>query len=399
MFEMSLSFLRTIAFGVAVLMVLSAGCFCSGPSKNNAIDNNEHDYSFSFDYLGRMHASVIIDGIEYDALFDTGCEGIILDSIIFSSIIIRDSTSLSTIFSPFTDISSNAIISSQDLDVGFCDKNLHFNKLLFADIKKSLGVDLVFSLPISSNLVVHIDFVNSQLSLNDSIPTEVISTHQIQSGIKKYGSDIEISLPFSFTNERGEHLSCILDGTIDTGSGSYMTAYGGRYVVGDEKMLSFLSKSRIVLTDSNEEMFLLNQQEPFDDIASIIVRRNSHIATLIFGNAILSHYDIWMDLKDNKLYAHVIDDYIPPQQRYLEATGKNMIARPTKEGLFVEYCSRYSPLSKSGFRRGDLIIGMDGEYSRTITGTALLEFDEKKRLHEAYILRNNDTLTLCVTPD
>ena len=232
------------------------------------------------------------------------------------------------------------------------------------------------------------------MSLLDSIPGQIASTHPVQSTIDIDEGDIVVSLPFSLINCCGEILRFNINGAIDTGSGGYLISYGGLYTLGDKHIVSFINHEQKYHCQTGDGLYIIPQVYPYKDMFIIKVKNDSDISTLVFGNALLAHYDLWLDFKKLRMYARVQDYYVHPYNDFLEAEGKNLYVTKVQEGVYVECCRKSSLLWSAGLRHGDLIIGMDGHFSSNITKTDVTDFFRGEGKHEFYIYRNNDTLTI-----
>ena len=81
---MNLKRLGIIAFGAMCIAHIGAGCVMR--RNTVTIKDNEDTVlqkNFTYDQLGRMHLSVLVDEKECDAIFDTGSDGLILDDSLF----------------------------------------------------------------------------------------------------------------------------------------------------------------------------------------------------------------------------------------------------------------------------------------------------------------------------
>jgi len=291
-------------------------------------------------------------------------------------------------------ISKTVLSVPQGIDVKFCGRNLHFKEFFLADVKERFNADVIFPLPKANEYVMHIDYQKHEMSLLDSIPGQIASTHPVQSTIDIDEGDIVVSLPFSLINCCGEILRFNINGAIDTGSGGYLISYGGLYTLGDKHIVSFINHEQKYHCQTGDGLYIIPQVYPYKDMFIIKVKNDSDISTLVFGNALLAHYDLWLDFKKLRMYARVQDYYVHPYNDFLEAEGKNLYVTKVQEGVYVECCRKSSLLWSAGLRHGDLIIGMDGHFSSNITKTDVTDFFRGEGKHEFYIYRNNDTLTI-----
>ena len=118
---------------------------------------------------------------------------------------------------------------------------------------------------------------------------------------------------------------------------------------------------------------------------------------MAFGNNLLCHYDMWLDLKNMQMYASIIDDYITPFEEYCSSNDvKHIFIQRTLNGRVVLYVSPEHVACDAGFRKGDVILSADGKHFSEIQREDMFEFDGEHKEHYIKILRGLDTLILKV---
>ncbi len=381
------------SFCAAIMLVFcSEGCACDSTSAES--DTRCAPYSFTFDEYGRIKSFCAINSKDYIAIFDTGANGIILDSAQFSTLVEGNPTATDIIYYASRDSHRVSTSVSKNLQVGFCGKVFHFETFHLDNVRELFNADVLLPLANNGRCALHIDYEKRLISWKEHIPAEIVSTHTIQSDIYIDNGNLVVTLPFYLTDSKGEAAPFRLTGTIDTGSGGYLTAYGGLIAIDDTPLISLIKSIRPFHCITGDLLYVISQTSPFTDTINIVEKTDTQLATLIFGNALLSHYDIWLDLEALRLYARVNGTYVHPYNDYLTASGKNLFVTRTQEGTFVNCCSSSSPLWTLGLRSGDLILGKDNHFTPVLSSEDLRIFYTEPDKYKLYVCRDRDTITL-----
>lgn len=348
-----------------------------------------------------MHTSASVAGAEVDAIFDTGASGLTLDSSYFRHLAHADSIQKGSAYYVSGDQRVACDIVQQGIDVLLAGQILHFSEFVLDDLQNRLGVLAMVSIPENDSRVWHFDYGNKMLSILDSIPGALDTSAMDKSGISRINGDIFVSLPFSLVNSVGDPLSCRIGGVFDTGSGKYLVAYGGLYVFENKETERFVARSKkLSEIGTRSELYYLEQIVPSRGKICVELDRRSHIAVLNFGNSLLAHYDLWLDLKSERMYASAVEQYVSPFQDFFESRQLEFRTTLTNHGMLIDYCRPGTRSQAAGFREGDLIVKVDDKpYHQGITRKDIFEFEDGQTQHRVSIIRDADTLSLYITPE
>ena len=387
------------AFGALCILCLGAGCHSRSHEGEALDEGNENTRNFSFDERGRIHVSIEIDGQQYDALFDTGSDVAVLDSALFQRLCPEPVEDRKLLHYVSNDSRVPAIPVNQDIDVIWGADTLRYNRFVLADVKGSMNADAILPFPSFDSHIWHFDYQKQRISRSDTLPSNIKKKGAFQSTIKVQRNTLFITMPFLLRGESGDTLSCSISGAFDTGSGGYLTAHGGLLPIEDGRVRTLLSKQpKHYLIDRNDYLLFIDNASPFQGKLRISVVEDSSAAIILFGNAVLSHYDIWVDFAQMKLFGFIIDQPNHPFQEYCDSTGSSIYFTPTNDGLVVDYCNPLSICWDAGLRQGDIIVSVDDKNHQMVRREDIFKFDENHPEHCVTIVRGKERQDLIVKP-
>ena len=396
---MRCSILLNKAFGALCILCLGAGSLACSHKGKNLDEGCDNTRNFSFDELGRIHIAIEIDGQQYDALFDSGSDVAVLDSILFQRFCPESVENRELLHYVSKDSRVSAIPVNQDIDVLWGTDTLRYSRFVLTDVKGAMNADAILPFPSFDSHIWHFDYQNQRISRADTLPSNIKKKGAFQSTIKVQRNTLFITMPFLLRGESGDTLSCSISGAFDTGSGGYLTAHGGLLPIEDSRARSLLSKQpKHYLIDRNDYLVFIDNVSPFQGKLRITVVEDSSTAILLFGNAVLSHYDIWVDFTQMKLLGFIIDQPAHPFQEYCDSTGSSVYLTPTKDGLAVDYCNPHSICWDAGLHQGDIIVSVDDKNHRMVRREDIFKFDENNPEHCVTIVRGKERQDLIVKP-
>lgn len=386
--------------GPLCIFCIGAGCVPDRHPQESLSSEPTHRVAFYFDKLGRMHTSASVGGEEIDVIFDTGADGPILDSAYFQGIIAQeDSTRKGFAYFPASNRRVACDIVRQEIDILLAGQVLHFDEFVLDNLQDRLGVLALVSIPENDRRAWNFDYENRTLAILDSIPADLDTSSLERSSLKRRKWNFHMTLPFVWSGPEEDTLACTLCGMMDTGSGAYLTAYGGLYVLDHKQAQSFIERSKKYATRSGDNYYVLQQIAPYSDKISIEVDHESHTAFLNFGNSLLAHYNLWLDLDNDLLYSSLSKNYARPHQDYMKNANMDFRVIRTCQGLLIDYCLPSSRSWDAGLRDGDLIIDVDGKPHYVVKPKDIFEFGDGQTQHRVSIIRDSDTLSLYITPE
>lgn len=391
---------RYSAISMMVLLCFSAVLESCGQNQNNTHYQVNYSFPFEFDRSGRMVVSASIAGNVYDGVFDTGSTVLLLDNQVIQNTTFVDSIVTEPIVADFPLYGTSVHISkyAYPIDVVLGKDTLHYEYFAVGDIVESCETSVIIPFPQKDNRIWIVDYERQMITIQHDSKDVIPSDISFSSNLKFENGFLFCSIPFEFVDMNMNTYSCSLKGALDTGSGAYITVHGGMKVFNDNLLCDFLSRNGCCKKKYDDEViYYIDNEEVFVDKVSITSTSNSHIAVLTFGNSLLAHYCLWLDLYSNKVYACVNDKYIRPYQKHCESDNVELYIMRTDKGLLVDYCRPESSCWQAGLRQGDFIISSDGKSFENIKREDIVEYNGKSE-HYIQTLRNLDTLLFVAHP-
>lgn len=336
-------------FGSLCLASIGTGCVNRQSTTNSVIPTDE--ISFWYDDLGRMHTEANIHDVAKEVIFDTGASGLTIDLSILQEQTLADTLLSEAIIEYLSGGHKfNGKLIDQEINLSFGNSYIHFDNFTTDSIFSRFGVNAIVPIPLNDNHIWNFDYGAQTINIVDTLPKEVVQDCSVKSKISREGSDIFYSLPFSFNNTSGDLVTDI-NGAMDTGSGCDITTYGGLFTLNDLYTQKYIESCDYFIDNNrNNQYYKVRQTEPYEDNVLIKNVTSSNEAVLVFGNSLLAHYNIWLDLKEGIMYGRVLGNYLSPYCDMLSRNEQDTF-RYTSQGLLIEYCQEGSQYWNCGLQK------------------------------------------------
>ena len=396
--------------------VLLCGC-SSSPEQNNEM-TKPSNFSYRFDKksgVTLINIAAQIDTIALDALFDTGCPGLVLDKSITAKLPYLDSVRLAggmtveDVEFSYSRRKARWKLFHNDIDVVMVGDTLRYDKFFVADLQKDYGADAIISIPKSDEHIWCFDFENCRIDLeygNDLVaPIEEpdlvtdIYFYEYYPCVKNF--------PIVF-NGAGDTLSTSFDLLVDTGTyGSSMTMICEPESYKKEK--NFLEDNSILDYEeiTSKKTYHIEDSGIVNDtlVVSSIVS-DYGFEEVVAGLGLLSRFNIFLDLGRRKAYFKrngVEEDFYEYVQDHGALySGINMIPFKNDSAAVAIDVGRNMPSYKAGLRNYDVVTSLGKErFSDRYAGRYFYEhkdsimelgverFGEKMNIKFFWDIRNN----------
>lgn len=382
------------SIGKVVSMLLStcimSSCYNAG-SRSCVCSIIKSDAThFDYDLMGRLVTKIGLHDTLYNAIFDTGAAGVIVDSSIVNISDLCDTVKLSYIFN--SQLPSNSLKCNSPIDLYLGNDTIHYTTYYVDNVIEKFGVPIVFSIPRKDKRIWHINYELQELDILDTLPNVPVDSIDIISEIELANEDIHISMDFMFINEK-DSINCRLSGILDTGTNKGLVEFGRTENFNTIEMRRFISDIQKYNLNNGSYVCYLYDRDLKNHLKTVFKVNSNHSLT-VFGNELLAYFNIYVDMFHKKLYAIKIPNYKHPYEAYSEKNEVNMFLQKIDKGILVDYVAKHSTFCKAGIQRGDIILSIDN------IGVDLLSPDIGKQLavtdstHKIRIQRDGVILTL-----
>lgn len=378
---------KNIVVLLAVCIITDC-CNANGDSTCNR-PNPPSSEPFDYDRVGHIVTKVGLHDTLYNAIFDTGASELTLDTSLVDMANLNERVQISYIFNSQV---SNAFKCSSPINLKFGEDTIHYTAYYVDNVIDKFGVPIIFTIPPTSKKTWHIDYALRQLEIIDVMPDIPIDSLAVVSDVKISNGDMHVVIPFNFVNGT-DSIAYRLSGIIDTGNSKGIVEFGNTVCFNSDEMKSFMSSIQTHNLKNGMSVCYL-----YDNLLKEYIRtafmKNSNYSALVFGNELLAHYNIYIDMSDKKFYAINSQAYKHPYEIYSENHDVNMFVYKTDKGMLVDYVAKQTPYYKSGIRRGDIILSIDGIEAESLPPDIGKRLAGTEKIHNIAIQRNADTLQL-----
>ncbi len=350
-------------------VVLLYACASVPEQKNETV--GPPNFSYRFDKksgVTLINIAAQIDTIALDALFDTGCPGLVLDKNIAAKLPYLDSIRLAggmtveDVEFSYSRRKARWKLFHNDIDVVMVGDTLWYDKFFVADLRNAYGADAIICIPKSDEHIWCFDFENCRIDL------EVGNDFVASVGNPDLATDIYFNenylcvknFPIVF-NGADDTLSTSFDLLIDTGTyGTSMTMICEPESYKKEK--AFLEENSIL--DYEE----ITSTKTYHIVDSGIVNDTLVVSSIVSdygfeevaaGLGLLSKFNIILDLGKRKAYFkrnRVEEDfyeYVQDHGAYY--SGINMIPFKNDSAAVAIDVGRDMPSYRAGLRNYDVV--------------------------------------------
>lgn len=356
-------------------IVLLCGC-SSTPEQNNEM-TEPSNFSYRFDKksgVTLINIAAQIDTIALDALFDTGCPGLVLDKSIAAKLPYLDSIRLAggmtveDVEFSYSRRKARWKLFHNDIDVVMVGDTLRYEKFFVADLQKDYGADAIISIPKSDEHIWCFDFENCRIDLEDGndLSAPIENPDLVTDVYFNENYPCVKNFPIVF-NGAGDTLSTSFDLLVDTGTyGPSMTMIcepesykKEKYFLEDNSILDYeeiTSKKTYHIEDSG----IVNDTLVVSSIVS-----DYGFEEVVAGLGLLSRFNIILDLGRRKAYFKrngVEEDFYEYVQDHgAFYSGINMIPFKNDSAAVAIDVGRDMPSYKAGLRNYDVVTHLGKE--------------------------------------
>ena len=149
---------------------------CGSVPEQDNVSDLPSNFSYRFDKrsgVTLINIAARIDTIALDALFDTGCPGLVLDKNIavklpyLDSIRLAGGMTVEDVEFSYSRRKARWKLFHNDIDVIMVGDTLRYDKFFVADLQNDYGSDAIISIPKSDEHVWCFDFENCRIDLED----------------------------------------------------------------------------------------------------------------------------------------------------------------------------------------------------------------------------------------
>ena len=329
------------------------------------------NFSYRFDKksgVTLINIAARIDTIALDALFDTGCPGLVLDKNIAAKLPYLDSIRLAggmtveDVEFSYSRRKARWKLFHNDIDVIMVGDTLRFDKFFVADLRNDYGSDAIISIPKSDEHVWRFDFENCRIDLEDGNDFAApIENPDLVTDIyfnENYPCVRNFPIVFHGVSDT---LSTSFDLLVDTGTyGPSMTMICGPESYKKEK--AFLEKNSLldyVEITSTKTYHIVDSGIVNDTLVVSSIVSDYGFEEVVAGLGLLSRFNIVLDLGRKKAYFKrngvEADFYEYVQDHGALYSGINMIPFKNDSAAVAIDVGRDMPSYRAGLRNYDVV--------------------------------------------
>ena len=366
-----------------IVAILSIALICSCNSRPDIKTGMELHANFSYRYdknsgVTHIQLNAEIDSIFLNALFDTGCPGLVVDKRIASKFPELDSIRLSggmTVEDVYFSYSKRKVrwkLYHDSIDVCFAGDTVRYDKFFVTDLYREYGVDAIISIPDSDSHIWYFDFENCHLDLRyDYI--EPISVENVDLTTDIYYNDGYLCLkgfPFDFCGNNDVSLSQYFDVLIDTGTYGISLAMIGNLENHEEEKSFFEDNSILHYEEitSTKTYHIKDSGIVKDTLIVSYITSDYGFNEVVVGLGLLSKFNIIFNLNERKAYLkrNAVEEnfYEYVQNHGALYSGITMIPFKNDSAAVAIDVGRNMPTYKAGLRNYDIVTHL-GKYQFT----------------------------------
>lgn len=350
---------------------------CASVPEQETVTTEPSNFSYRFDKksgVTLINIAAQIDTIALDALFDTGCPGLVLDKSIAAKLPYLDSIRLAggmtveDVEFSYSRRKARWKLFHNDIDVIMVGDTLRYDKFFVADLLNAYGADAIISIPKSDEHIWCFDFENCRIDLeygNDLVAP--IEEPDLVTDIYFYENYPCVkNFPIVF-NDAGNTLSTSFDLLVDTGTyGPSMTMICELESYKKEK--NFLEDNSILAYEeitSKKTYHIEDSGIVNDTLVVSYIASDYGFAEVVAGLGLLSRFNIILDLGRQKACFKrngVEEDFYEYVQDHGALySGINMIPFKNDSAAVAIDVGRDMPSYKAGLRNYDIVTHLGKE--------------------------------------
>ena len=354
---------------ILLSVVLLYACTSVPEQKNETVE--PPNFSYRFDKksgVTLINIAARIDTIALDALFDTGCPGLVLDKSIAAKLPYLDSIRLAggmtveDVEFSYSRRKARWKLFHSDVDVVMVGDTLRYEKVFVADLRNAYGADAIISIPKSDEHIWCFDFENCRIDLEDGndLATPIENPDLVTDIYFNEDYPCVRNFPIVF-NGTDDTLSTSFDLLIDTGTyGSSLTMICGPEAYKKEK--TFLEDNSILDYEeitSTKTYHIVDSGIVKDTLVVSSIVSDYGFEEVVAGLGLLSRFNIVLDLGSQKAYFkrnRVEDDFYEYVQDHGALySGINMIPFKNDSAAVAIDVGRDMPSYRAGLRNYDVV--------------------------------------------
>ena len=343
--------------------------------KSNPVQQNgmvpTPNFSYRFDKKSEItliNIAVQIDTIALDALFDTGCPGLVLDKDMAARLPYLDSVRLAggmtveDVEFSYSRRKARWRLFHNDMDVIMAGDTLRYEKFFVADLRKDYGTDAIISIPKSDEHIWCFDFENCRIDLENgnNLAAPVDNPDLVTDIYFNENYPCIKNFPIVF-NGASDTLSTSLDLLVDTGThGSSMTMICKPESYKKEK--NFLENNSILDYDeitSTKTYHIVDSGIVNDTLVVSSIVSDYGFKEVVAGLGLLSKFNIILDFGRRKAYFNrngVEEDFYEYVQDHgAFYSGITMIPFKNDSAAVAIDVGRDMPSYRAGLRNYDVV--------------------------------------------
>lgn len=357
---------------IVTIFAIALMCSCNSRSDIKAEAGLPANFSYRYDKISgvtHIQMDAEVNDIRINALFDTGCPGLVVDERIASKFHRLDSIRLSggmTVEDVFYSYSKRKVrwkLFHDSIDVCFAGDTVKYDKFFVTNLQKEYGVDAIINMPDSDTHIWDFDFENCRLDLRSEYK-ELISVETFDLTADLYYNDGYLCLkgfPFVFCGNDYITFSQCFDVLIDTGTyGISLAMIGNIENYKEEK--SFFEDNSILHYEeitSCKTYHIADSGIIKDTIIVSLVPSDYGFDEVVAGLGLLSKFNIIFNLNERKAYfkKNTVEEnfYEYVQNHGATYSGITMIPFKNDSAAVAIDVGRDMPTYKAGLRNYDIV--------------------------------------------
>ncbi len=387
---------------------------CGSVPEQDNVSVLPSNFSYRFDKksgVTLINIAARIDTIALDALFDTGCPGLVLDKNVavklpyLDSIRLAGGMTVEDVEFSYSRRKARWKLFHNDIDVIMVGDTLRYDKFFVADLQNDYGADAIISIPKSDEHVWHFDFENCRIDLEDGNDhaTPIENPDLVTDIYFNENYPCVRNFPIVF-NGAGDTLSTSFDLLVDTGTyGPSMTMICGPESYKKEK--AFLEINSIldyVEITSTKTYHIVDSGIVNDTLVVSAIVSDYGFEEVVAGLGLLSRFNIALDLSRQKAYFKrnrvEVDFYEYVQDHGAFYSGINMIPFKNDSAAVAIDVGRDMPSYRAGLRNYDVVTHLGKKrFSDRYAGRYF--YDHKDSIMELGIERLGEKMAVKFTWD
>lgn len=329
------------------------------------------NFSYRFDKksgVTLINIAARIDTIALDALFDTGCPGLVLDKSIAAKLPYLDSIRLAggmtveDVEFSYSRRKARWKLFHNDIDVVMVEDTLRYEKFFVADLRNDYGADAIISIPESDEHIWCFDFENCRIDLEDGNDfTAPVENSDLATDLYFNENYLCVrNFPIVF-NGADDTLSTSFDLLVDTGTyGPSITMICEPESYKKEK--AFLEENSILDYEeitSTRTYHIVGSGIVNDTLVVSSIASDYGFEEVVAGLGLLSRFNIIFDLGRQEAYFKrngVEEDFYEYVQNHGACySGINMIPFKNNSAAVAIDVGRDMPSYRAGLRNYDVV--------------------------------------------